>query len=151
MTDIAKLTGQLPFELAQEFGVVPVADEGNAIAVATAPHMTVASLSAVRQRLGRPLRAQSVSAEEFRSLLTSAYSRVARPAPATDSASAIARSSPERDEQDLLASAAEAVKSVALHVEQHNPAQRLYQRLGFVFRQTEGVHLLLEWQPPQSS
>ncbi|MBL8170700.1 MAG: GNAT family N-acetyltransferase [Acidobacteria bacterium] len=53
--------------------------------------------------------------------------------------------------QDLLASAAEAVKSVALHVEQHNPAQRLYQRLGFVFRQTEGVHLLLEWQPPQSS
>ena len=106
MTDIAKLTGQLPFELAQEFGVVPVADEGNAIAVATAPHMTVASLSAVRQRLGRPLRAQSVSAEEFRSLLTSAYSRAARPAPATDSASAIARSSPERDEQDLLASAA---------------------------------------------
>ena len=29
------------------------------------PHMTVASLSAVRQRLGRPLRAQSVSAEGF--------------------------------------------------------------------------------------
>ena len=65
-TDVTALIAQLPFELAQEFGVVPVADEGSAIAVATAPHMTVASLSAVRQQLGWPLRAQAVPADEFR-------------------------------------------------------------------------------------
>ena len=64
----------LPFELAQEFGVVATSDEGAAIIVATAPHMTVATLSAARQRLGKPLRTQAVSAERFAQLLTQAYS-----------------------------------------------------------------------------
>jgi len=68
------LTQHYPYELAQEFGVVPVAQEGDAIQVATAPHMTVATLAAARQRLGRPLRPQSVSVERFRDLLTQAYS-----------------------------------------------------------------------------
>ena len=67
------LTQLLPFEFAQEFGVVPIADEGSAITVATAPHTTVAALSAARQRLGKPLRTQSVSAERFREVVTQTY------------------------------------------------------------------------------
>ena len=67
------LTQALPYELAQEFGIVPLQDEGAAIAVATAPHMTVAALGAARQRLGKPLRTQSVDAVEFRKLLTQSY------------------------------------------------------------------------------
>lgn len=84
------LTQNFPFELAQEFGIVPIADEGGAIAVATAPHMTVAMLTAARQRLGRPLRTQAVDAARFRELLTQAYSApamaqgVARPAAASE-------------------------------------------------------------------
>ena len=70
------LNDQLPYELAQEFGIVALTEEGGAIAVATAPHMTVASLSAARQRLGKPLRTRSVDAEQFRALLTTAYSSV---------------------------------------------------------------------------
>ena len=67
------LTQLLPFEFAQEFGIVPIADEGSAITVATAPHMTVPALSAARQRLGKPLRTQSVSAERFREIVTQTY------------------------------------------------------------------------------
>jgi general secretion pathway protein E len=67
------LTQLLPFELAQEFGIVPTADEGSAISVATAPHMTVATLSAARQRLGKPLRTQAVSLDRFRELVTQTY------------------------------------------------------------------------------
>lgn len=104
MTDVTALIAQLPFELAQEFGVVPVADEGSAIAVATAPHMTVASLSAVRQRLGRPLRAQAVSADEFKARLTSAYSGVARSQSATPAPAVSAGEVAPSHEQDLLAS-----------------------------------------------
>lgn len=68
------LTQNFPFELAQEFGVVPLADEGAAISVATAPHMTVAMLAAARQHLGRPLRTQAVDVARFRELITQAYS-----------------------------------------------------------------------------
>lgn len=67
------LASLLPFELAQEFGLVPIADEGSAVVVATSPHMTVATLSAARQRIGKPLRTQSVTAERFRELITQAY------------------------------------------------------------------------------
>ena len=69
----ASLTQLLSFELAQEFGVVPTADDGSAITVATAPHMTVATLSAARQRLGKPLRTQSVTTDRFREIVTQAY------------------------------------------------------------------------------
>ena len=67
------LRERLPFELASEFGVVPTADEGASILVATSPQMTMATLSAARQRLGKPLRTQAVDAERFRELLTQTY------------------------------------------------------------------------------
>jgi general secretion pathway protein E len=73
---------QLPYELAQEFGVVPLAVEGDVVAVATAPHMSVAALAAARQRLGRPLRTQAVDAERFRELITKTYATT-RPANAS--------------------------------------------------------------------
>lgn len=38
---------------------------------------------------------------------------------------------------------------VTIHVEQFNPALRLYQRLGFQLREDRGVYLFLEWQPPR--
>jgi ribosomal protein S18 acetylase RimI-like enzyme len=38
-------------------------------------------------------------------------------------------------------------KPVRMHVEQFNPAKRLYERLGFRQIADEGVYLLLEWKP----
>ncbi len=68
----------LPFELAQEFGVVITADEGANLVAATAPHMTLATLAAARERAGKPLRTQAVSADEFALRLRRAYSGAAR-------------------------------------------------------------------------
>jgi general secretion pathway protein E len=116
------MTQNLPFELAQEFGVVPTqgqSDESGALIVATAPHMTVATLSAARQRLGKPLRTQAVSADRFAQLLTLAYSgtsesshraRNAHNAINTDTAAAdsIAKSTSDQiADRDLLAIAAD--------------------------------------------
>ncbi len=118
MTETPTLAARLPFELAQEFGVVPVADEGSAIAVATAPHMSVASLAAVRQRLGRPLRTLAVDAAEFRSLLAAAYSRAARPS-ATAANPAVppaANQSGPHHDVDLLASAPAADDAPAVRI-----------------------------------
>lgn len=36
---------------------------------------------------------------------------------------------------------------VSLHVEPHNPALRLYQRLGFEVGKTEGPYYYMEWKP----
>lgn len=36
---------------------------------------------------------------------------------------------------------------VTIHVEQFNPAMRLYQRLGFQHKEEKGVYLLMEWSP----
>ncbi len=84
----------LPFELAQEFGIVPVADDGAVISVATAPHMTMATLSAARQRLGKPLHTRAVDATQFRELLTQSYSTPgAGTKPATRSSMQAAESS----------------------------------------------------------
>ena len=44
----------------------------------------------------------------------------------------------------LFAEADAAGKPVSVHVERFNPALRLYERLGFVFREDKGVYLLLE-------
>lgn len=96
------LTDQLPYELAQEFGIVALAEEGGAIAVATAPHMTVATLSAARQRLGKPLRTRSVDAEQFRALLTTAYSSVVSGAKSTASAKSAEAVAPDSRHADLL-------------------------------------------------
>jgi ribosomal protein S18 acetylase RimI-like enzyme len=48
---------------------------------------------------------------------------------------------------ELLAQASAAARPVRLHVERFNPAQRLYDRLGFRLIADEGVYLLLEWRP----
>ncbi len=50
--------------------------------------------------------------------------------------------------QELLDEAAAAGKKVSIHVEQHNPAKRLYQRLGFTPIADAGVYTLMEWSPP---
>jgi ribosomal protein S18 acetylase RimI-like enzyme len=47
----------------------------------------------------------------------------------------------------LLDEAARDGKPVRLHVEQTNPARRLYERLGFRWIADEGVHWLMEWAP----
>jgi ribosomal protein S18 acetylase RimI-like enzyme len=49
--------------------------------------------------------------------------------------------------QGLLAEAADARKRVSIHVEKHNPALRLYERLGFARVTDTGVYLLMEASP----
>lgn len=41
--------------------------------------------------------------------------------------------------------------NVSIHVEMNNPALRLYQRLGFVPLEENGVYLLMEWRPQDTS
>lgn len=48
---------------------------------------------------------------------------------------------------DLLAEAAAAGTCVTIHVEKHNPALRLYRRLGFVAVEDKGVYDLMRWRP----
>ena len=49
----------------------------------------------------------------------------------------------------LLDEAAAAGKSVSIHVELHNPALHLYQRLGFHAEGADnGVYRLMKWSPP---
>ena len=50
--------------------------------------------------------------------------------------------------QELLDEAAAAGKKVSIHVEQYNPAMRLYERLGFTPIADVGVYTLMEWSPP---
>ena len=49
--------------------------------------------------------------------------------------------------QSILDEAAQAGLPVRIHVEQYNPAMRLYKRLGFQHVGETGVYLLMEWQP----
>ncbi len=49
--------------------------------------------------------------------------------------------------RSLLAEAAAAGKPVRIHVERHNPALRLYERLGFVRLADTGVYYLMERTP----
>jgi GNAT superfamily N-acetyltransferase len=48
--------------------------------------------------------------------------------------------------QTLQAEAAGSAKSLTIHVEQFNPARRLYDRLGFQPIEEHGVYLLMEWR-----
>jgi len=48
---------------------------------------------------------------------------------------------------DLLDEARAVDLPVSIHVEQHNPAMRLYLRLGFRPIEDKGVYQLLEWRP----
>ncbi len=49
--------------------------------------------------------------------------------------------------EEILAEAATAAKPVRIHVEQMNPALRLYKRLGFRHIEENGVYYLMEWSP----
>ncbi len=49
--------------------------------------------------------------------------------------------------KDILKEAAESGLPVRIHVEQFNPALRLYERLGFARIGDQGVYLLMEWTP----
>jgi ribosomal protein S18 acetylase RimI-like enzyme len=48
----------------------------------------------------------------------------------------------------LFVEAAATGKSVTVHVEQFNPALRLYERLGFRSIAEHGAYFLMEWTPP---
>jgi ribosomal protein S18 acetylase RimI-like enzyme len=47
--------------------------------------------------------------------------------------------------RDLMDEAAAAARDVSIHVEKHNPAMRLYRRLGFVTEEDKGVYDLMRW------
>jgi GNAT superfamily N-acetyltransferase len=49
--------------------------------------------------------------------------------------------------RDLIDEGARTGRRVSIHVERHNPARRLYERLGFLPVADLGVHLLLEVSP----
>jgi ribosomal protein S18 acetylase RimI-like enzyme len=50
---------------------------------------------------------------------------------------------------DLMAYAAGAGKPVDLSVIAHNPARRLYERLGFVTTETGSLYNMMKWEPPR--
>lgn len=52
--------------------------------------------------------------------------------------------------RDLLDEAAAAGKPLSIHVEQFNPAQRLYERLGFVRVGETGAYDLMRWSAPSA-
>jgi ribosomal protein S18 acetylase RimI-like enzyme len=47
---------------------------------------------------------------------------------------------------ELLAEGRATARTVSIHVEQDNPAMRLYQRLGFRHVDTYGIYHLMEWR-----
>jgi ribosomal protein S18 acetylase RimI-like enzyme len=49
--------------------------------------------------------------------------------------------------RELLDEAAASGKCLSIHVEKHNPARRLYERLGFVESTDRGVYVLMEATP----
>jgi ribosomal protein S18 acetylase RimI-like enzyme len=49
--------------------------------------------------------------------------------------------------RDLMDEAAACGKGMSTHVEKHNPAIRLYHRLGFVTEHDNGVYELVRWMP----
>lgn len=49
--------------------------------------------------------------------------------------------------QDILEQGKNLNLPVTIHVEQFNPALRLYKRMGFYPKEDKGVYLLMEWSP----
>lgn len=49
----------------------------------------------------------------------------------------------------LMDEAAQTSKILTLHVEEFNPAYRLYQRLGFRSLEQRGIYMFMEWKPTQ--
>lgn len=52
--------------------------------------------------------------------------------------------------RELQEEGAQVRKPLTIHVEQFNPARRLYERLGFVRIAERGVYDLLQWSPDQT-
>jgi ribosomal protein S18 acetylase RimI-like enzyme len=52
--------------------------------------------------------------------------------------------------RQLIDEATLSAKLLSIHVERHNPALNLYQRLGFRLAEDKGVYLLLEWRPEET-
>lgn len=50
--------------------------------------------------------------------------------------------------REVLAEAAASGRSASIHVEVHNPAAALYERLGFVSAAEVGVYRRMEWRSP---
>lgn len=50
--------------------------------------------------------------------------------------------------EELLDEARQRRLPIRIHVEQYNPALRLYQRLGFRLLADRGVYYFMEWTPP---
>jgi ribosomal protein S18 acetylase RimI-like enzyme len=51
----------------------------------------------------------------------------------------------------LAAAAADGGKLVRIHVEENNPAMRLYKRLGFEKIEEQGVYHLMQWHPDRAT
>ena len=51
----------------------------------------------------------------------------------------------------VLAEGAASGRTVVIHVEHQNRARNLYERLGFVQVEDQGVYLRMEWRPPGSA
>lgn len=50
--------------------------------------------------------------------------------------------------KELIAEGGRSGKPVTIHVEQYNPALRLYERLGFTRIADRGIYYLMEYRPP---
>jgi GNAT superfamily N-acetyltransferase len=53
--------------------------------------------------------------------------------------------------QQLMEEARQGGKAVSINVENFNPSLRLFERLGFQRAEENGFHLLMRWQPANSS
>ena len=58
-------------------------------------------------------------------------------------------SAPAKQEANRILADIEQHLKKEIHVEAYNPALRLYERLGFVHADTNGVYLFMRWTPPQ--
>jgi len=53
--------------------------------------------------------------------------------------------------KQLLDEAKRGGKVTRIYVEEFNPSLRLFERLGFAVTEQQGMHLLLQWTPGNSS
>jgi ribosomal protein S18 acetylase RimI-like enzyme len=51
----------------------------------------------------------------------------------------------------VLAEGKERKKQVVIYVETFNPSQKLFERLGFVAAETEGMHIQMRWTPQDAA
>jgi ribosomal protein S18 acetylase RimI-like enzyme len=53
--------------------------------------------------------------------------------------------------EELMAEAGSSGRTLSIHVEHHNPARSLYDRLGFVPAGEHGVYVLMKWAQPKTA